>query len=159
VINLPGGITFPSASQVLTFNPNGFSNVSFVINIPSGGISIPNVGDVVQEAGGLSATDVLFNLTGTGGNNNVNMNNGATINAIVMDLNGSVALTNANTINGEIISNNDITLQTGSEVETVLPEASTVAYFTFGPLTLVAVMLLHRRFSRRKQTVTGDDFG
>jgi len=58
-------------------------------------------------------------------------------------------------VNGEVISGQNITFSNGSEVEAVqtVPEASTTAYFTLGPLSLVAVMLLHRRFSRRRRTV------
>ena len=72
-----------------------------------------------------------------------------------MDINGTVTLTNNNTLNGEIISGNSISLQNNGDVQAIqtVPEASTAAFFTLGPLTLVAVMLLHKRFSRRKQTV------
>jgi hypothetical protein len=62
-------------------------------------------------------------------------------------------------VNGEIISGNTITISNGSDVQVVpaetVPEASTAAYFTLGPLSLVAVMLLYRRFSRRKETING----
>ena len=59
-----------------------------------------------------------------------------------MDLGGSVTLSGQNAVvNGEVISGQNITFNNGSEVEAVqtVPEASTTAYFTLGPLSLVAV--------------------
>jgi hypothetical protein len=75
-----------------------------------------------------------------------------------MDINGSISITNNDTINGELISGEQISLSNNSDVEVVptVPEASTAACFTLGPLSLAAVMLLHRRFSRRKQIVVRD---
>jgi hypothetical protein len=71
---------------------------------------------------------------------------------IILDVNGSVSLTNNDTLNGEIIAGGNVSLSNNSDVEVVptVPEPSTTAYFTLGPLSLAAVMLLHRRFSRRK---------
>jgi hypothetical protein len=121
---------------------------SFVINV-TGGITFGNVNLI----GGILATNVIFNVTG----GNISLTNAVTVNGILMDINGTVSTGNTNTINGEIISGNSIALTGGSDVEVVetAPEPSTTAYFTLGPLSVVAVMLLHRRFSRRKQTIGG----
>jgi len=129
---------------------SGSSSQSFVINVPNGGISLSNADSIVLT-GGLTPANVIFNLTGTG--NNIALNNNSVLNGIVMDLNSTVSLTNSATIEGELISGQNISLSNNAQVEVVLPEASTVAYFTLGPLTLGSVMLLHRRFSRRKQIV------
>jgi hypothetical protein len=128
-----------------------------VINVPDGGITL-GVASQILLTGGLTPANVIFNVTnGVIGRNNVSVTGaGAVINGIVMDINGTVSLTGqGDTVNGEVISNEDISFSNGSDVEVAetVPEASTTAYFTLGPLSLVAVMLLHRRFSRRKQTV------
>ena len=142
-INLNGAL--------LTLNSNGQSNVSFVINV-SGNLNLGSV----QLIGGLAPKDVIFNVTGP--NNNIALGNessGISTDGIFMDINGQVTLTNNNTLNGEIISGNSISLQNNGDVQAIqtVPEASTAACFTLGPLTLVAVMLLHKRFSRRKPAV------
>jgi hypothetical protein len=126
-----------SATQSFVINVTGTSNVNF---------------DSVSLVGGLTAANVIFNVLH---GDTVTDNSPDVINGIIMDINGTVSITNNDTVNGEIISGNQINFSNNSDVEVVqtVPEASTAAYFTLGPLSLVAVMLLHRRFSRRKQTV------
>jgi hypothetical protein len=105
-------------------------------------------------AGGLTAANVIINVLH---GDTVTDNSPGTVNGIIMDINGSVSLTNNDTVNGEIISGNNISLSNNSDVEVVqtVPEASTIAYFTLGPLSLVAVMLVYRRFSRQEREVRG----
>ncbi|PWT81526.1 MAG: hypothetical protein C5B58_09760 [Acidobacteria bacterium] len=129
----------------ITLTLNGSASQSFVINVSGAGITL----GAVQLIGGLTAANVIFNVTG----GNTSVTNGVTVNGILMDINGTVTLSGNDTLNGEIISGKNISLSGGSDVEVVLPEASTAAYFTLGPLILVAVMLLHRCFSRRKQAL------
>ena len=104
--------------------------------------------------GGLTPANVIFNVLNSGV---VLDNNPDTINGIIMDISGMVALANNDTVNGEIISGNTISLGNNNEVEVVptetVFEASITAYFTLGPLSLVAVMLLYRRFSRLERGV------
>ena len=149
VINLQDGVSMSGANQILTLS--GSSSQSFVINVPNGGISLSNADSIVLT-GGLTPANVIFNVSGLTGDT-VSLNNNSVINGIVMDLNNTVNMNNAATINGEIIGGNNINMSNNAQVEVVVPEASTAAYFTLGPLSLVAVMLLHRRFSRRKQIV------
>jgi hypothetical protein len=129
--------------NILTLS--GSASQSFVINV-SGSVTF----GAVNLIGGLTAANVIFNVTG---GNAVNDNSPDTINGIIMDINGTVSLNNNDTVNGEIISGNNITLNNNSDVEVVptVPEASTAVYFTLGPLSLVAGMLLYRRFSHRKK--------
>jgi hypothetical protein len=103
----------------------------------------------------LTPANVIFNVEN---GDTITDNSPGTLNGILMDINGSVSLTNGDTLNGEIISGNAINLSNNSDVEVVptVPEAPTTAYFTLGPLSLVAVMLLYRRFSRRKQAIAHD---
>jgi hypothetical protein len=103
----------------------------------------------------MTANNVIFNVLN---GDTITDNSPGLLNGILMDINGMVSLTNNDTLNGEIISGNAISLSNNSDVEVVptVPEASTTAYFTLGPLSLAAVMLLHRRFSRRKQIVVRD---
>src|SRR5262249_44081917 len=106
----------------------------------------------ISLVGGLTPANVIFNILH---GDTVTDNSPGVVNGIIMDINGAVNFTNNDTLNGEIISGNNISLSNNSDVEVVptVPEASTTAYFTLGPLTVVAVMLLYSRFSRRKQTV------
>ena len=138
-INMSNGTTLTlsgSATQSFVINVTGTSNVNF---------------DNVSLVGGLTAANVIFNVLN---GDVVTDNSPDVVNGIIMDINGMVSFTNNDTLNGEIISGKAISLSNNSDVEVVptVPEASTAAYFTLGPLSLAAVMLLHRRFSRRKQT-------
>jgi len=125
-----------SATQSFVINVTGRTNVTF---------------DNISLVGGLTPANVIFNVLN---GDTITDNSPGLLNGILMDINGSVSFTNNDTLNGEIISGNAINLSNNSDVEVVptVPEASTIAYFTLGPLSLAAVMLLHRRFSRRKQT-------
>jgi hypothetical protein len=150
VVDLLAGINLPNGT---TLTLSGSATQSFVINIPAGGIALGQASIVLT--GGITAANVIFNLTGLTADN-VSMTGPGVVNGIVMDLNGMVSLSNNDTVNGEVISGNQISLNNNSDVEAVqtVPEASTTAYYTLGPLSLVVVMLLYRRFSRRKQRFT-----
>jgi len=125
---------------------SGSATQSFVINVT--GTSTVNFSNV-SLVGGLTAANVIFNVLN---GDSVTDNSPDVVNGTIMDINGTVSITNNDTINGEIISGKQINLSNGSDVEVVptVPEASTAACFTLGPLSLAAVMLLHRRFSRRQ---------
>jgi hypothetical protein len=153
IISLGAGITLtlsgpPGASWVINVNGSG----------ASGGISLAGAGSNILVAGGVTPANVIFNVVGgTGANVSVT---DSTVNGIVMDLAGSVTLSAKSvntTVNGEIISGQAIALdgtdKTAADVEVVaaVPEPSAATYFTLGPLSLIAVMLLRRHFSRRKQ--------
>jgi hypothetical protein len=135
-----------------TLTLSGSATQSFVINVT--GTSQVTLSNVIL-VGGLTANNVIFNVLN---GDTVTDPNPDMVNGIIMDINGSIMITNKDTINGELISGKQISLSNNSDVEVVptAPEASTAAYFTLGPLSLAAVMLLHRRFSRRKQTVLHD---
>jgi hypothetical protein len=78
------------------------------------------------------------------------------VNGIFLAVQGNAGMTLDNSsINGEVIAAGDISMKGGADVEVVagVPEPSAAAYFTLGPLSLIAVMLLQRRFSRRKRTI------
>jgi hypothetical protein len=134
-----------------TLTLSGSATDSFVINV-NGPLNLDNVNLI----GGLTANNVIFNVLN---GDTITDNSPDLINGILMDISGAVNITNGDTVNGEIISGNTITISNGSDVQVVpaetVPEASTAAYFTLGPLSLVAVMLLYRRFSRRKETIDG----
>jgi choice-of-anchor A domain-containing protein len=131
---------------------SGSATQSFVINVT--GTSNVNFSNVLL-VGGLTAANVIFNVLN---GDTVTDNSPDVINGIIMDISGTVSVTNSDTINGEIISGNQISLSNNSDVQAVptVPEASTTTYFTLGPLSLAAVMLLYKRFSRRKQTIVHD---
>ena len=132
-----------------TLTLSGSATQSFVINVTgTSQVTLSNVSLV----GGLTPANVIFNVLN---GDTVTDPNPDVVNGTIMDINGSISITNNDTINGELISGKQISLSNNSDVEVVptVPEASTAAHFTLGPLSLAAVMLLHRRFSRRKQTV------
>ena len=145
VINVP----IISLGNGITLTLSGPAGASWVVNVTgtggSGGISLGSAKILV--GGGVTDTNVILNVTGSA---NVSTNGtGDVFDGIVMDLHGSVTL-NAATVNGEVISNSAISLSNGSDVEVSGPEPSAAAYFTLGPLSLIAVMGLHHHFSRRK---------
>jgi hypothetical protein len=150
-INLSGGMSLtlsgpPGASWVVNITGNG----------NSGGITLMDAAQLLV-AGGVTPANVIYNVVPSGllrGANVTTSGNGVVYDGIIMDLFGD-EMFNAATVNGEAISNGNIAFSNGGGVEVVatVPEASTVAYFTLGPLSLVAMMLLHRRFLRRKQSV------
>jgi hypothetical protein len=117
VINLAAGINLGNGT---TLTLNGSASQSFVINIPAGGITLGSAS--ILLTGGVTPANVIFNVTG----GNVSLNGaGGVINWIVMDLEGTVSLTNNNTIFGEVISGNSISMSNNSDVEAVqtVPEA------------------------------------
>jgi hypothetical protein len=144
---------------------NAPANASFVINVTgsgaSGGITLAGASSDILLTGGITPANVIFNVVPATGTENVSVTD-STVNATVMDLTGNVTLTSKSanaTVNGEVISGGAITLMGGdkgvADVEVVagVLEPSAAAYFTLGPVSLIAVMLLHRRFSRRKRTI------
>ena len=142
IINLQNGIT-------LTLG--GPAGASWVINVTgagsNGGIQLGS--SQILVSGGVTDANVILNVTGSGANVSTN-GTGDVFDGIVMDLHGTESF-NASTVNGEVISSGNISFSNGADVEVVqtTPEPSAAAYFTLGPLTLIAVMHLRRRFSRR----------
>ena len=149
-INLAAGMSLtlsgpPGASWVVNITGNG----------GNGGITL-NAAQLLV-GGGVNPADVIYNVVPSGllrGADVTTSGNGVVYDGIIMNLFRNETF-NAATVNGEAISNGNISFTNGGGVEVVatVPEASTTAYFTLGPLSLVAVMLLHRRFLRRKQSV------
>jgi hypothetical protein len=120
--------------------------VKFTGNGNNGGITL-NAAQLLV-AGGVTPVNVIYNVVPSNGLRGANVTtsgNGVVYDGIIMNLNGDETF-NAPTVNGEAISNGNISFTNGGGVEVVatVPEASTIAYFTLGPLSLVAMMLLHR---------------
>jgi hypothetical protein len=144
IINLQNGITLTLGGPV---------GASWVINVTgagsSGGIQLGS--SQILVSGGVTDANVILNVTGSGANVSTN-GTGDVFDGIVMDLHGTESF-NGSTVNGEVISNSNIEFSNGADVEVVqtTPEPSTAVYFTLGPLTLIAVMQLCRRFSRRNK--------
>jgi hypothetical protein len=146
VINVP----VISLNNGITLTLSGPASASFVVNVTgSAGMTLNSAS--ILLGGGLTAANVIFNVTTTGANVSAS-GSGVVINGIVMDLNGNENLNGA-TVNGEVTSGGQIVLGGGGDVEVVptVPEPSAAAYFTLGPLSLIAVLLLQNRSSRRKR--------
>jgi hypothetical protein len=129
----------------------GATDVSWVINVSST-LSLAASSQLLL-AGGVTPANVILNETT---NTPIVVTTTGTVNGIFMGVVGNAGMDLDNSsINGEVISNGPISMKGAADVEVVagVPEPSAAAYFTLGPLTLIAVMLLHRRFSRRKRTI------
>jgi len=104
--------------QTLTLN--GSASQQFVIN-DSGNFTL-NSGLII-ETGGLTADDVVFNLTSSGNNLSTSggLNNESVINGIVLDVNGGVAMA-PGLINGELIAGGQtVHLVSGASINQVIP--------------------------------------
>jgi hypothetical protein len=156
----------------MTLTLNAPANASFVINVigsgASGGITLAGASSDILLTGGITPANVIFNVVPAGPPTPANVVvQDSTVNGIIMDLTGNVTLTSTKglpgtLVNGEIISGGNITLDgtNGDNAQILVvapgvPEPSAATYFTLGPLSLIAVMLLYRRFSCRKQAVAG----
>jgi hypothetical protein len=124
--------------QTLTLN--GPAGAQFVINV-SGDIVLNSA--LIQETGGLLATDVVFNVGGkvqtSGGLNNLSV-----INGIVLDLTGQIAMA-PGAINGELIAGgNNPQIVSGGSVHGVtnVPEPSSLLLLSMG---VTGLLLLRRR--------------
>ena len=137
VIDL-SGITL--TGQVLTLNATAGSE--FVLN-DSGAMTLTS-GEVVLT-GGLTANDVVFNDTGTGG---VTMTGGA-LNGIILAPDSSVTVTSG-LVNGEIIGGDSITLTSGQVVDTPVPAPAPVLGTGLPAFALVGGCFLLARLLRRK---------
>lgn len=126
--------------QTLTLS--GPAGAEFVINV-SGDIVLNSA--LIQETGGLLATDVVFNVGGkvqtSGGLNNLSV-----INGIVLDLTGQIAMA-PGAINGELIAGgNNPQIVSGGFVNgtTSVPEPSSLLLLSMG---VTGLLLLRRRLT------------
>jgi hypothetical protein len=98
--------------------------------------------------GGVTASDVLYNLTGA--NSNIITHVGVTLNGIILDVPSTQNFTLDGTFNGEIIAN-DLTLMSGAIVNgtgsstAVTPEPSSLLLLGTGLLSLGGTV--KRRFA------------
>lgn len=136
VLNLTG-ITLGNGQTLTLSGPAG---AQFVINV-SGNMAL-NSG-LIQETGGLLASDVVFNVAGkvqtSGG-----LNNESVINGIVLDLSGQIALS-PGAINGELIAGgNNPQIVSGGSVTGIVsaPEPSSLLLLSMG---ITGLFLLRRR--------------
>jgi hypothetical protein len=153
VINVP----IISLGNNISLTLSGPAGASWVVNVTgagtNGGITL-NASQILV-GGGVTDANVILNVIGSGANVTAS-GNGDIVDGILMDLGGMESL-NAVTVNGEVISGGAISLSNGGDVQVVptgpiVPEPSVAAYFTLGPLSLMAVMLFRMHpFARGKR--------
>jgi hypothetical protein len=154
----PGSLTVANVSGInlgngQTLTLNGPAGSQFVINSPN---MVLNSGKI-NLTGGVTANDVVFNLTGTGNNLSTSggLNNESVINGIVLNANGGVAMA-PGLINGELIAGGQsIHLVSGASVNSLpptpsVPEPASLVLVTLSGLGMAALI---RRQSRRPTTV------
>ena len=113
-VNLSGGqnITITGSGQVVlklsnfiissgTFTLAGNAGTNYVINV-SNQFSLSNSAKIILAAG-ISPTNVLFNIRGTG--TQVTLSGSSTFNGVLLATKRSVALSGASQVNGEVIAN------------------------------------------------------
>jgi choice-of-anchor A domain-containing protein len=125
----PGGVNVFDVTGInlgngQTLTLNGPPGTEFIVD-DSGGITL-NSGRILLT-GGVTAADVVFNITGNGSiSTSGGLNNESVLNGILLAPNSSVALSPGQ-INGELIAGGSIDLASGAEVIGVppIPEPST----------------------------------
>ncbi len=139
----------------ITFNDNGNSGAKYIINV-TGAFNLS--GTTIQVAGGASASDIIFNIEGTG--QSVQITGGTTLGTLLVP-NSNVTIGGGGTLTGALIAgvNNagksyTVTEQsTGYSITSFaytpranIPEPSSIALFGAG---LAALAAFRRKLSRR----------
>jgi choice-of-anchor A domain-containing protein len=145
VINVAQGITMTGG----TFTINGTANQWFVFNV-SNGMTLTGGNGIRLGTGGVTASHILFNVSGT---TNITGPSDA-VNGTILDLRGAINMTNG-TVNGALISENNITITGADPINAdgfvaVVPEMPTIAMAACGCLMLLAKSGWDRM--RRKQS-------
>ncbi len=131
---------------------SGTSNDIFVVNITgSNGIAMSGSANILLS-GGLTASDVLFNVEASGGNS-ISIAGAEVINGTILALNTNVELSGTQTLNGALISGfgsssvHDVLQESGAMVinydgfemgGTPVPEPGTITLFALGAGALIA---------------------
>jgi hypothetical protein len=150
LINLAPGVNVANLSAVnlgngQTLTLNGPAGSEIILN-DTGGVTL-NSGHIVLT-GGLTANDVVFNLTGTSGlSTSGGLNNESTLAGVFLALNGQIALS-PGALTGEIISGKNIGIASGGSVNgpSVVPLPAALPLFATG---LGALGLLGWRRKRK----------
>ncbi len=133
---------------MLTFDDNGYTGAKFIVNVV-GGFSVGSIGtgkSVIQGINGASASDILFNIEGTGSTVSVTGNSSNALIGTILAPSRNITIGGGGTLSGDLIAgvNNlgkSYTVSTGSggfnisqmayQPSTMIktPEPSTLALF------------------------------
>jgi hypothetical protein len=153
----------------LTFDDNGYTGAKFIINV-TGNFSVGSSGSgksIIQGINGASATDIIFNIEGTGNTVSLTGANGSSMIGTILAPSRNVTVSGGGTLTGALIAGvnnagNGYTLQSGSGGFNITdfgykpstggggraPEPSSMAIFGAGLAGLAAV---RRRTQRKKR--------
>jgi hypothetical protein len=136
-----------------TLTLNGSAGDQFIINIPAADWNTLQ-GQVV-ETGGVSADDVVLNVTGAGNLHFSGGGNAAGINGILLAQSADISMS-PGFINGELIAGgNSIQIVSGGEVRYVpgvVPEPRYTGFLLVGLLAVIAFIQNKRSLARPKVT-------
>jgi hypothetical protein len=161
--------TLSLTNSTLTFDDNGFTGAKFIVNI-TGGFSVSSSGSlasIIQGINGASASDIIFNIEGTGSAVSITGNSTNQVIGTILAPSRNVTIGGGGTLTGELLAGvnnlgNKYTLTEQSsgfnlkalsyvpQAAVKTPEPSSIALFGAGGI----VLLVARR--RRRATAKAD---
>jgi hypothetical protein len=90
----------------ITFDDNGYANAKFIINV-TGGFSVNSTGSksaMIQGIDGADASDIIFNIEGTGSTVSLTGNNSNAVIGTILASQRNVSLSGGGTLTGSLVA-------------------------------------------------------